>query len=79
MQLRVEYVYDPESRNWSFVVPALHIIGGAETREDAKRQVIEAIDFALWSDAQELVPEGAEIEFLTVTVEPQTAASRRTG
>ncbi len=79
MKLRIEYFYDPESRGWTFVVPALHIIGGADTREDAERQVLEAIDFTLWSDAQEPVPEGAEIEFLTVTVEPQPAASRRTG
>ena len=27
--LRVEYTYDPESRNWCFVVPSLGIIGGA--------------------------------------------------
>ena len=79
MQLRVEYVYGPESRNWSFVVPALNIIGGAETREDAERQVIEAIDFALWSDAQEPVPEGAEVAYLTVTIEQQVTAGKRAG
>jgi hypothetical protein len=77
MQLRVEYVYDPGSRNWSFVVPALHIIGGAETRADAERQVIEAIEFALWSDAQEPVPEGVEIAYLTVIVEQETVAGRQ--
>ena len=79
MELRVEYLYDPESRNWSFVVPALHIIGGADTREDAERQVIEAIEFTLWSDAQEPAPEGAEVGFLTVTVQEQATSGRRAG
>jgi hypothetical protein len=79
MKLRVEYFYDPESRNWTFVVPTLHIIGGAETREEAERQLIEAIDFTLWSDAQEPVPEGAEIEYLTVTVEYQAATGTPAG
>ena len=35
MKLRVEYAYDPESHNWSFRVPSLGIVGGAESREDA--------------------------------------------
>jgi hypothetical protein len=42
---RIRYTYDPESKNWSFEVPSLGIVGGAETREEAERQAAEAIDF----------------------------------
>jgi hypothetical protein len=79
MKLRVEYFYDPESRNGSFVVPALHIIGGADTREDAERQLTEAIEFTLSSDAQEPVPDGAEIVYLTVRIQQETTAGGRVG
>lgn len=47
MQLRVEYLYDPESNNWSFRVPSLGILGGADTRDEAERAAIEAIAYAL--------------------------------
>ena len=30
MRLRVEYAYDAESHNWSFRVPSLGIVGGAD-------------------------------------------------
>lgn len=76
MNLRVEYFYDPESRNWCFVVPALNIIGGADTRDEAERRAIDAIEYALWSDAQEPSPEGGEIGYLTVTVERPSTAGR---
>jgi hypothetical protein len=79
MNLRVEYFYDPESHNWCFAVPSLNIIGGADTRDDAERCAIEAIQYALWSDAQEPSPEGGEIGYLTVTVERPTATGRRVG
>ena len=79
MNLRVEYLYDPESKNWSFVVPALNIIGGADTRDDAELGAIQAIEYALWSDAQEPPTDGSEIGYLTVTVERQTVASQRVG
>ena len=42
MKLRVEYAYDPESHNWSFRVPSLGIVGGAESREDAEKRVVDA-------------------------------------
>jgi predicted RNase H-like HicB family nuclease len=42
---RIRYTYDPESNNWSFEVPSLGIVGGAETRAEAERQAVEAIDF----------------------------------
>jgi hypothetical protein len=77
MQLRVEYLYDPESHNWSFVVPALHIIGGADTREEAGRRAVEAIEFALWSDAQQPPPEGGEVGYLTVTLQDEAMIGRR--
>ena len=38
MKVRVEYTYDPQSRNWCFQVPSLGIIGGADTREQAEEQ-----------------------------------------
>jgi hypothetical protein len=41
MRLRVEYAYDSESRNWSFRVPSLGIVGGADTRDDAERKAVE--------------------------------------
>jgi predicted RNase H-like HicB family nuclease len=76
-KLRVEYFYDRESRNWSFVVPALHIIGGADTRAEAEQRAIESIEFTLWSDDQEPVPAGSEIDYLTITVESQAKAGER--
>jgi hypothetical protein len=79
MDLRIEYFFDDESRNWCFVVPSLNIIGGADSREDAERHAIEAIEYTLWSDAQEPTPEGGEIGYLTVTVERQTTGARRGG
>lgn len=42
MRLRVEYAYDPESHNWSFRVPSLGIVGGAEAREEAEKRVVDA-------------------------------------
>jgi len=42
---RIRYTYDPESKNWSFEVPSLGIVGGAETRAEAEHQAAEAIDF----------------------------------
>jgi predicted RNA binding protein YcfA (HicA-like mRNA interferase family)/predicted RNase H-like HicB family nuclease len=79
MNLRVEYYHDPESRNWGFEVPSLHIIGGADTREEAEQQAIEAIEFTLWSDDQEPIPDGSEVGYLTVTVESQAKAGERAG
>jgi predicted RNase H-like HicB family nuclease len=77
MQLRVEFLYDPESHNWSFAVPALRIIGGANTREEAERRAVEAIEFALWSDAQEPPPDGGEVGYLTVTIQDEAPIGRR--
>lgn len=75
MQLRVEYVYDPEVKSWGFAVPALHIVGSADTRDAAREEAIAAIAFALddADDSTPIVP-GAEIEVLDVTLRPSSAA-----
>jgi predicted RNase H-like HicB family nuclease len=46
-RIRVEYVWDDEAKAWGFVVPALHIVGGGPSREDARRRARDAIAFAL--------------------------------
>ena len=43
---RTHYTYDPGSKGWSFRVPSLGIVGGAETREEAERLAGEAIVLA---------------------------------
>jgi hypothetical protein len=49
--LRVELFHDDEAGNWHFRVPALHINGGGTaTREDAERECLAAIAFALEGD-----------------------------
>jgi hypothetical protein len=47
MHLRVECIHDPGSRNWCFRVPSLGILGGADTRDEAERAVLDAIAYAL--------------------------------
>jgi hypothetical protein len=68
MKLRVEYRYDPESHNWSFVVPSLGIVGGAETRELAAESALEAIEFTLESESDSDAA-GSEIDYLSLTLE----------
>ena len=86
MKVRVEYTYDPESDNWCFQVPSLGIIGGADTREQAEEQAIEAIGFTLESANEATVPAESEVGYLSVTVQrspadppgrEQPAAARR--
>ncbi len=67
MRLRVEYAYDAESRNWSFRVPSLGIIGGADSRDEAERKVVEAIAFTLEGD-DDASPAEAEIRYLNVEI-----------
>ena len=43
---KIHYAYDSESKGWSFRVPSLGIVGGAETRDEAERLAAEAIEFA---------------------------------
>jgi predicted RNase H-like HicB family nuclease len=67
MRLRVEYAYDSESNNWSFRVPTLGIVGGAETRDEAERKVVEAVAFTLEGDDDGSVTE-AEVQYLDVEI-----------
>ncbi len=67
-RLRVEYAYDPESRNWSFRVPSLGIVGGAETREGAERQVVEAVAFTLEGEEDGSAPAQTEVRYLNVEI-----------
>jgi predicted RNase H-like HicB family nuclease len=78
MRLRVDYYYDPESKNWGFAVPSLRIVGGADTREEAEQEAIEAVEFAL-EGVEEPVPEDTELGYLEVTISRPAATSRRVG
>jgi hypothetical protein len=53
-RLRVEFFVDDDADNWHYRVPALHINGGGTaTREDAERQCLDAIAFALEGDPRD--------------------------
>jgi hypothetical protein len=67
MRLRVEHAYDSESRNWSFRVPSLGIVGGADTRVEAERKVVEAVAFTLEGEDDASLAE-AEIRYLNVEI-----------
>ena len=56
-----------ESRNWSFRVPRLGIVGGADTRDDAERKVVEAVAFSLEGDDAAALAE-AEVGYLNVEI-----------
>jgi hypothetical protein len=52
--LRVELFFDEEVGNWHYRVPALHINGGGTaTREDAERDCLATIGFALEGDPRD--------------------------
>lgn len=68
--LRAEFYFDDEAGNWHFRVPALHILGGGTaTREDAERQCLDAIAFALEGDPTDYDDE-AQAVALEVSVAP---------
>jgi hypothetical protein len=68
--LRVELFHDDEAGNWHFRVPALHINGGGTaTREEAERDCLAAISFALQGDPRDYDGD-AEAITLDVTVAP---------
>ncbi len=69
MQLRVEYLYDPESRNWCFRVPSLGIIGGADTREEAEQQAIAAVAYALEGEPERADLVKGEVRCLHLTTQ----------
>jgi hypothetical protein len=69
-RLRAEFFRDEEANNWHYRVPALHINGGgAATREDAERQCLDAIAFALEGDPSEYDSD-AQAVALQVSVAP---------
>ena len=68
--LRVELFHDDEADNWHYRVPALHINGGGTaTREEAARDCLAAINFALQGDPRDY-DMNAETISLDVTVAP---------
>jgi hypothetical protein len=68
--LRVELFWDEEASNWHYRVPALHINGGGtSTREEAERESLSAIAFALEGDPRDYDP-SAEAVTLEVNVAP---------
>lgn len=68
--LRVELFWDEEAGNWHYRVPALNINGGGTaTREDAERESLSAIAFALEGDPRDFDP-SAEAVTLDVSVAP---------
>ncbi len=69
MQLRIEYRHDPESRNWSFCIPSLGIVGGAETREEAEQAAIDAVAYALEDESEVAEPSDGEIRYLELAVQ----------
>jgi hypothetical protein len=73
-KLRVEIVFDPESRNWSYYVPSLGIVGGAESHEGAERDALEAISFTLEADNQAPAPEGGAVEYVPLQLGSLDAA-----
>ena len=68
MKLRVEYAYDPESRNWSFRVPSLGIVGGADSREEAEKRVADAVAFTLEGEEDGSALAQTEVRYLNVEI-----------
>jgi hypothetical protein len=68
--LRVELFHDDEAGNWHYRVPALHINGGGTaTREEAERDCLVAINFALQGDPRDYDTD-AETITLDISVAP---------
>jgi len=68
--MRAEFYFDDEAGTWHYRVPALHVNGGgAATRQDAERQCMEAIAFALEGDPNEYDSDSQAVA-LEVSVAP---------
>ena len=68
--LRVELLHDDEAGNWHYRVPALQIDGGGmATRDEAQRDCLTAIEFALQGDPYDY-DGSAESFTLDVSVAP---------
>jgi len=69
-ELRVELFFDDEAVNWHYRVPALHINGGGTpSREDAERECLAAVTFALEGDPRDYDADAEAVTF-DVTVAP---------
>jgi hypothetical protein len=68
IKLVVELALDDESNNWCFRVPTLNIIGGAESKDAALAQAIEAVIFAL--ESHEPSAPNVERAYVPVNVNP---------
>ena len=65
-------IFDEEAGNWHYRVPALHINGGGTpTRQDAERDALSAIAFALEGDPRDY---DTDAETLTLDVNVAPAA-----
>lgn len=68
--LRVELFLDTEAGNWHYRVPALHINGGgAATHDEAERDWLSAIEFALEGEPRDY-DTGADTIHLDIRVAP---------
>ena len=71
--LRAEFFLDDEANNWHYRVPAVHINGGGTvTREDAERECLDAIAFALQGDPTEFDASAVAVT-LDVSMSPTAA------
>lgn len=62
--LRAEFYLDDEADNWHFRVPALRINGGGTaSREDAERECLAAIAFALEGNPDEYDSDTQAVSF----------------
>ena len=67
MQLKVELFYDNEVDQWGYTVPALSILGtGCNSREEAERFAVEAIQDVIESGDEEIE---ADAEIMTLDVQ----------
>jgi hypothetical protein len=77
--LRAEFFFDEEANTWHYRVPALRINGGGMvTREDAQRECLDAIAFALAGDPSEYDSDTQAIA-LEVSVAPAARCARLHG
>jgi hypothetical protein len=68
MQLKVELFFDNEVHQWGYTVPALSILGtGCNSREDAERFAVEAIQDVIESGDEE-IEDDAEVMTLDVQI-----------
>lgn len=75
MRIRIEYRYDDESNNWNFRVPALGINGSADTRDEAEREALSAIDFTLEAEGERRARPDAEVCYVALTPHIQASVA----